>query len=347
MPDSPRFTYLPSPNQLHLFPPNPYPHPSPPIAHKVWILDCNTCDTFLTNRGMKAVLLLRPNVSLYSSDALPDNCSAYSSSPEALRPHRSNGSSSQSRTCECLTQTLCCHTCGSAIGYMIVLPCTRCTSSISATNRATNGHRFVFHSSEVSGTERHYIQDEPGVMPFNPPVFVPPPPPAMPTPHHVAYPSPPYPFYGQQQSRSVSPPVFRSDYLPTPPLEFATPAYATSRHESPEPDASPLYTRVYSPQATTRSPPLAIPVQSHYYPLSPTSPSVDWSSDGSPPPLDSPTFYPADQKEPPLPPPSLKPGDVIFWHHLARNGEIPGVTDDEQARYPATALASRKVLFNR
>jgi hypothetical protein len=40
---------------------NPYPpppaqqqQPPPPVPHKVWILDCRTCGTFLTNRGMKA-----------------------------------------------------------------------------------------------------------------------------------------------------------------------------------------------------------------------------------------------------------------------------------------------------
>lgn len=33
--------------------PPPPPPPPPPIAHKVWILDCKACNTFLTNRGMK------------------------------------------------------------------------------------------------------------------------------------------------------------------------------------------------------------------------------------------------------------------------------------------------------
>ena len=36
---------------------NPYPPPQPPqLVHKVWILDCRSCGTFLTNRGMKACL---------------------------------------------------------------------------------------------------------------------------------------------------------------------------------------------------------------------------------------------------------------------------------------------------
>ena len=108
------------------------------LLHKLWILDCKACGAFLTNRGMKArpltptsshflsafhqaVLLLRPNVSLFSTDALPVNCSAYSANPEILRPPLCVPSS-YPRTCECLTQTLCCHHCGASVGYMIVLP---------------------------------------------------------------------------------------------------------------------------------------------------------------------------------------------------------------------------------
>ena len=48
----------------------------------------------------------------------------------------------------------------------LILQCSRCTSSLSETNRATNGHRFVFQSSEVLGTERHYIPNENGIIPF-------------------------------------------------------------------------------------------------------------------------------------------------------------------------------------
>ncbi|KAI0371114.1 hypothetical protein BV20DRAFT_922692, partial [Pilatotrama ljubarskyi] len=73
-----------------------------------------------------------------------------------------------SRTCECLTQTLCCHGCGGAVGYMIVAPCARCTSSITANNRATNGHRFVFYSSEIVACERRYVPGERGVGAVHP-----------------------------------------------------------------------------------------------------------------------------------------------------------------------------------
>ncbi|EIM82625.1 uncharacterized protein STEHIDRAFT_64559 [Stereum hirsutum FP-91666 SS1] len=68
----------------------------------------------------QAVLLLRPHVPLYSTDALPVNCSAYSTSRVALLPSRPP--SDPPRTCECLTQTLCCHGCGNGVGYMIVIP---------------------------------------------------------------------------------------------------------------------------------------------------------------------------------------------------------------------------------
>lgn len=57
------------------------------------------------------------------------------------------------------------------------MPCVRCTSSTFSPPgagyprspphgrpRATNGHRFVFHSSEVVGEERLYVSGEPGVM---------------------------------------------------------------------------------------------------------------------------------------------------------------------------------------
>lgn len=111
----------------------------PSVAHKVWLLECKHCLTFLTNRGMKvrivrwhaqravinarsspqAVLLLRPHVALYSTDALPVNCSAYSARPPSIE---SQPNGQQPRTCECLTQTLCCHGCGTNVGYTIVVP---------------------------------------------------------------------------------------------------------------------------------------------------------------------------------------------------------------------------------
>ncbi|KAF9529424.1 hypothetical protein CPB83DRAFT_906089 [Crepidotus variabilis] len=306
-------------NYVHLFPNNPYPQPPPPIAHKVWILDCKTCGAFLTNRAMKAVLLLRPNVSLYSSDALPLNCSAYSSNPEALRPpsvQKAGSMSAPSRTCECLTQTLCCHGCGTAIGYMIVIPCARCTSSITASNRATNGHRFVFHSTEVAGSERHYIKDEPSVVPYEPP-------PALPTPYYTSYPI-------QEQTMT------RSDFLRTPPLEYATPDLIALRNRNME--SSSYLSRAQRPP-TPQSPPPPFSGD----PLSPR-PS---SSSGNPPPFVGSSTYHGDQKDSGITLQRLKPGDIVYWHHLSRCGEIPGVEDNRRARTANTAKAAGRMVFDR
>ncbi|KAI0745055.1 hypothetical protein C8Q76DRAFT_606398 [Earliella scabrosa] len=252
--------------------------PPPPIPHKVWILDCKGCGTFLTNRGMKAVLLLRPNVPLYSTDALPINCSAFSAeledpahgssasmssatsagpsnsarsstSPPSADPSQPSSSSAErppTRTCECLTQTLCCHGCGSAVGYMIVTPCQRCTSSITVNNRATNGHRFVFYSSEITACERHYVLGERGVSRYHPPTPAAPPAhviqagmaglsinttPVRPPPAQQSTPSPSSPT--SPSTPASMPPLspgpaipgrrISIDYLPTPPPEVDSP----------------------------------------------------------------------------------------------------------------------------
>ncbi|KIY53971.1 hypothetical protein FISHEDRAFT_32253 [Fistulina hepatica ATCC 64428] len=290
-----------SQQHLHLFPPNTYISSNAPIpvAHKVWILDCRTCGMFLTNRGMKAVLLLRPNVALYSSDALPVNCSGSVSAPAVkscmgvpLNPQR---------TCECLTQTLCCHGCGSPVGYMIVIPCTRCTSSVSANNRATNGHRFVFHSSEIVGTERHYVPDEPGVLQYE----------------LVA----PQPFI---------PPVSRhsSEFLPTPPLETLDVSPSASVMDLAEDDDAPPYDLVYDNTSFHN----------------PSSPSARRTRTYSGSPHET---YPDTSKEVTPQFRKVKGGELLFWHHLARHGEIPAAHDDPRARSPARAKDPGKIICGR
>ncbi|KZT40790.1 hypothetical protein SISSUDRAFT_969886, partial [Sistotremastrum suecicum HHB10207 ss-3] len=125
---------------------------------KVYILDCSACGAFLTNRGMRAVLLLRPDVPLYSTDALPVSCSAWAA---PIEPEKATSNTTLPRkTCLCLTQSLLCHGCGTIVGYMIVSPCAQCTSSL---HGATNHHRFVFHSNRVKATERLYVHNEPGI----------------------------------------------------------------------------------------------------------------------------------------------------------------------------------------
>jgi hypothetical protein len=240
------------------------------MAHKVWLLECKHCRTFLTNRGMKAVLLLRPHVPLYSTDALPVNCSAYSAQPPHLSSSRLRANERQSRTCECLTQTLCCHGCGSNVGYMIVSPCARCTSSISATNRVTNGHRFVFHSAELVASERHYTPGEPGILPA---------------------------YNGPSSPNSLSP----RSFLPSTP-------------------------------------------DSHLHSPSTTSPALTAAYSTMPPPApESPCPVPSSEFAEPLKPSPqpLRAGDLLYWHHLTRSGEIPGATNDQRSHGINTVLFDR------
>ncbi|KAI0779932.1 hypothetical protein C8Q74DRAFT_726940 [Fomes fomentarius] len=392
----------------------------------------------------QAVLLLRPNVPLYSTDALPINCSAFSpemdpsthapsastsstassaTSQNHRRPSQSgptgdlpqpNGYSERTptRTCECLTQTLCCHGCGSAVGYMIVTPCQRCTSSITVNNRATNGHRFVFYSSEITACERHYVEGERGVSRFHPPA-----PPsvqsiqaglanlslsALNMPHtrpvvaQQPSPSPPSPSTPSSMP-PLSPGPFISgrrtsiDYLPTPPPEIDSPfipnpptVFATNAAVS-----TPSRRASLSAAANGTS----IPSQSRFGPLEmaqivppvppnshSTSPhaggdpthSSNASSQASSPTLVSPSraraastsaalsaaaqaqvantvqgyvvsgssvflqrpFQSVQPVQPPPPPPPepIKHGEVLFWHHLLRSGEIPAVSEDPRAR---------------
>ncbi|KAH7108222.1 FAM72 protein-domain-containing protein [Auriculariales sp. MPI-PUGE-AT-0066] len=126
---------------------------SSPPAHAVWVVKCTQCNMLFSNRGMKAVLLLYPGLALYSTDALPRNCSPLGSCAPDPPP-------AQARTCACLTQTLYCHGCGNSIGYFIVAPCAACTIATRA-NEGTqahnhNGHRFVFHSAGVTAVPRQF-----------------------------------------------------------------------------------------------------------------------------------------------------------------------------------------------
>ncbi|KAJ8592331.1 hypothetical protein M405DRAFT_812897 [Rhizopogon salebrosus TDB-379] len=317
--------------QHNSYPPQSVP-PSQPV-HKVWILDCKSCGTFLTNRGMKAVLLLRPNVSLFSTDALPVNCSAYTTNPDALRPPpcRPSIMASPPRTCECLTQTLCCHTCGTAVGYMIVIPCSRCTSSITATNRATNGHRFVFHSNEILASERYHIPDEPGVIPteFTPPVAPPPLTSAYlaqsPVDDPAGYRRNPHSFTSQTYP---SPALGRSS-PPTPLSEYGDLGSA-SFPSSPDPY---FFAISASPRRSPRElPPSPSPRTSASHLTQSSSQSTQSSQPDTRVSTPESRGVPVEFRDSPMR--KLKAGDTLYWHHLAKNGEIPGVQEDPRARVP-------------
>lgn len=305
----------------------------------------------LTHRSIlsQAVLLLRPNVPLYSTDAMPINCSAFSDSSESMAgssvmspplsagSHSSGSSSTDgerlrtlARTCECLTQTLHCHGCGNGVGYMIVSPCHRCMSSITATNRSTNGHRFVFYSSEIAASERHYVAGEDGVRPYIIPI---------PSPPLSAAPQPPGASYMPMHHATAHPLEFppgtsEHEYLPhsrrsstssgsrssASPIEFARPsseAMRSSQHRALSPPR---------PPARASAPPHPLTARDADGGYS-SSPAESSSNSGS----SSLTVerYP----EP------IQPGEVVYWHHLIRSGELPAVVEDPRARGPPVAAA--------
>ncbi|EPT04453.1 hypothetical protein FOMPIDRAFT_1034660 [Fomitopsis schrenkii] len=264
----------------------------PTPVHKVWILDCKSCGTFLTNRGMKAVLLLRPNVPLYSTDALPVNCAAYTPPSPSPAPSPTSLSSTSPtspvfavapRTCDCLTQSLNCTTCGAGVGYTIVTPCARCTTSISASQRATNGHRFVFYASEVEAGERGYIPGERGVHPY------------------------------KLQPLQVSM-IPRGAVRVDRPRQAARLGTGARGRTSLSPSAE---VRHRERTESSDSIPSLISVSDTSAPSSP-----------APPPTRVPPSPDAGRPEPQR----LKAGDVLFWHHLVKSGEIPAVVEDHRAR---------------
>jgi hypothetical protein len=173
---------------------------------------------------------------------------------------------------------------------------------MSASNRSTNGHRFVFHSFEVTASERHYVAGEPGVIPYHPP-----PPPLCPAVR--AMPSSAYP-----SSVSINGPPVRlshtgeyhqnqggqySEHLPTPLVDVDERSSGEWGVRTSSPPM-PSFSSVRSPVPTRTLSPLRIPRQ-------------------TPPRSPSPVI-------------KLKAGDTLYWHHLSRHGEIPGVQEDPRAR---------------
>lgn len=221
--------------------------------------------------------------------------------------------------------------------YAMTDKCIRCTSSISANNRATNGHRFVFHSSEVVGTERHYVPNEPGVIPFETvpvaihPLF------------HMHYPA---------HRREVSPPhthISPNEYLPTPPLDSMDLSPVSSL-SSPAANNSWMDHQNLRSGLRTSEPLLtsASSSPSSSYDGSPGRGLDSTGLDTSPPSLLSANSsfsfgLPAEQAGQ-----TLKGGDSLFWHHLIRYGEIPGVSNDPRARKANSEDLPRKsAMFGR
>ncbi|CAO1637769.1 unnamed protein product [Parajaminaea phylloscopi] len=136
--------------------------------HPVYLLNCKGCGSFLSDRGMRAVLLLKPQITLYSTDVMPDNCGPLypSTCPSSIV---ASSETPVERTCDCLTQTLGCYGCGAQVGYHIASPCIKCTASVNELKRGSNGHRTVLHCSEITVRQRRYVPGEAGVLVSQPP----------------------------------------------------------------------------------------------------------------------------------------------------------------------------------
>lgn len=85
-------------------------------GHRVYLLSCRHCALPFSDRGMRAVLLLRPNITLFSTDAVPSHIGPLptpgvqtDNNEDARTPASSSVRSSRredepERTCDCLTQ---------------------------------------------------------------------------------------------------------------------------------------------------------------------------------------------------------------------------------------------------
>ena len=266
--------------------------------------------------------------------------------------------------------------------------------------RSTNGHRFVFHSSEVVAEERLYVQNEPGVDPdakpecfdssdpsYNNVRGVPSPMAFLMNPAMGVSPVPRPPSRQNSgpgyQNPQLDPRLFHSSSPPTDAsivtFDSRVPTRRSSSSTTPErgyhgerPSSPPNWAESdsethlatsdissrlyqahpqgpgtlehaqqmyensrasYSPSSSAGNIPSPPPEsrgarQREYWQDAPVSPSrtvrVPFRSSASPehyhPELLTPKFK------------RLRAGEVVYWHHLLRRGELPGVCDDDRAR---------------
>lgn len=201
---------------------------------------------------------------------------------------------------------------------------------MATSSRSTNGHRFVFHSGEIVGTERYYIPSEPGVMPYEPIPRLPLPV-SMPLasqilsdfPHHNGD----YADWRSRQQNSAS----STRYLPTPPLEpmFSPPHFAPNPDVSSE-DVNDSYSDEDEIDSDSdimpalHSPRASAPEHANLTALRMFYDNGGRSGTGHG--AEGDVFYG------PEAPRKLKAGEPLFWHNLVKHGEIPGVTNDPRAR---------------
>lgn len=105
---------------------------SPSFWRKVvYVLECKTCGSQLCRRGMRAILLADTTIQLYSTDEV--DFSTIGVIPNTfITAH-----------CYCKIRNIGCLSCGSVVGYHVLVPCKTCMCS------CNNGHYWMFHSSCV------------------------------------------------------------------------------------------------------------------------------------------------------------------------------------------------------
>lgn len=194
------------------------------------------------------------------------------------------------------------------------------------TNRATNGHRFVFHSAEVNASERHYIPDEPGINPEE----------SIPVQCNPSRTMPPL-FAEHASSNSPQP---SSQILPA-----STPLPSPSSTQSGLLDNDEPPSLVSSSSSLSSMDELNLPrllnpsnlrTRVHISPPPPLYPN---------PPAAAPFIVASHgQKEEVVEKRKLRAGDLVYWHHLTRGGEIPGVCEDARARVGRPSAGSRGAI---
>ena len=165
-------------------------------------------------------------------------------------------------------------------------------------------------------SERHHIPDEPGVLPVEYPP--PPPPPSSPPPLAPAYPA----IY---QSPAVAVHRRPGSFVHSQafqPLQASSPSPGSDYPPSPQSDSPDL-----APSSVSSSPDLlasALPSSPRRSLLQTPFPYNSVSQ--TLPETRGPTPEPSPRK--------LRAGDVLYWHHLGKHGEIPAVEEDSRARVP-------------
>ncbi|KNC74418.1 hypothetical protein SARC_13032 [Sphaeroforma arctica JP610] len=99
-------------------------------------LFCIHCDSFLSRRGMRAILLGDTNVELFSTDIAPKKSVGLV------------GEDYVTKNCLCRIKDIACLCCGNVMGYHVTKPCSTCLQA------SHNGHFWMFHSENLRYKDR-------------------------------------------------------------------------------------------------------------------------------------------------------------------------------------------------